>query len=161
MSKLRRREVIPEDTNIRATLNDPKLVYGQYNRQIEAVARVTDGEYKGTEFKNWFSFGKDKETGEEFISYGGPLYQAFLLVESQEDIDAVLDDEDLTDKKYEQFIKQAIKKLNGIEIVARVGVKAPKSAPEKKRNFLQPGTFGLYEDPEEGFDELDMSKKAS
>jgi len=76
---LRKRQIIPEDTSIKATLTDPKLVHGQYGRQVELVVNVTEGgednEYKGTTFKTWFSFGKDNETKEEYIAYSGPLYQ--------------------------------------------------------------------------------------
>ena len=74
------------------------------------------------------------------------------MVESN--IDKVLDDENLTEKKYQAFIKDAVKKLDGFEIRARVGIKSPKNDPEKKRNFLQPGSFGPYEDPEANFDEI-------
>ncbi len=154
MSRLRRREIIPEDTAVIAILSGPKLVFGKYGRQLEVNVRVVEGEFKGTEFKNWFSFGKDKDTDEEFISYGGALYQVLSL--AAEDLDAVLEDDDMTDREYEKFLKETVKKLDGIKIMARVGVKAPENSPEKKRNFIQPGTFGPYRDPDEGFDDLDM-----
>jgi hypothetical protein len=152
MGKLRRRELIPEDTPITATINEPKIVHGQFGRQVEAKVVVTDGEYKGTQFKDWFSFSKDQENGEEFISYGGPLYSVLSMVEPQ--IDEVLDDEELTEKKYQQFVKKAVAKLDEVKIMARVGVKAPKKSPEKKRNFLQPGSIGLYVDPDEDFQDI-------
>ena len=156
MGKLRRRELIPEDENIVATINEPKLVHGQFGRQLQTQIRVVEGEYKGTEFRNWFSFGKDKEDGEEFIPYGGPLYQAFAMVEPN--IDTVLDDENLTEKKYQKFVKDAAAKLDGFKIRGRVGIKTPKNNPEKKSNILQPGSFGPYEDPEEDYEDLDMNK---
>jgi hypothetical protein len=70
---------------------------------------VTEGEYRGTKFRNWFSFGKDETDGEEFIPYGGPLYQLFAMVAP--DIDEVLDDENLPERKYQQFVKRAAKAL--------------------------------------------------
>jgi hypothetical protein len=145
--RVRRREVIPEDTMIRAVLNDPKIVQGRFGRQLEANVRVKLGEYKGTEFTNWFSFSKDKDTEEEYILYGGPLYDALAMVEPE--LDDVLDDENLSEKDYQKFLKGAAAKLDGLEIQARVGVRSPKNDPEKKRNFLQPGSIGLAGDPEE------------
>jgi len=156
MGKLRRRELIPEDTMIQAVLAEPKTVHGQFGRQVEAKVRTTKGEYKGTEFKNWFSFATDKEDSEEYIAYGGPLYQLFAMVEPN--IDTVLDDENLTEKKYQAFVKGAVKKLDAFEITARVGVKIPKNNPEKKRNVLQPGGFGPAVDAEADFNEIDMEK---
>jgi hypothetical protein len=74
-ARLRKRMVIPEDTVIRATLTDPKLVHGQYGRQVELTVNVTSGgedhKYRATTFRTWFSLGKDPETGEEYVSYGG------------------------------------------------------------------------------------------
>ena len=157
-SKLRRRELIPEDEMIQAILVEPKVVHGQFGRQVEKKVRVTEGQYRGNEFKDWFSFAIDKEDGEEYIPYGGALYQALAMV--RPDIDEVLDDDDLTEKKYQAFIKDAIKKLDGFAITGRVGVKEPKNNPEKKRNFLQPGSFGPVVDPEADFDEIDLSKPA-
>jgi len=151
-SRLRRRELIPEDTPIVGETKQVKLVTGQFGRQVETKVLVTQGEYKGTEFKDWLSFGKDEADGEEFVPYGGPLYQALSMVEPN--LDEVLDDENLSEKKYQQFLKQAVKDLEGFEIVARVGIKAPKNKPEKKRNCLIPGTFGPYEDPEKDFDDI-------
>jgi hypothetical protein len=145
--------VIPEDTGIHARLTDPKLVYGQYGRQVEVTVRVLEGEHRGVEFRNWFSFGKDKETSEEFVSYGGPLYQALSLVADGE-IDSILEDDDLSDREYEKFLKSTVKKLDGVEIQGRVGVKATEKNPEAKRNFLQPGNFGLYVDPDEKFTDI-------
>jgi len=146
--KLRRRELIPEDTNVVATINEPKLVHGQFGRQLQAQVRVVEGEYKGTEFRTWFSFGKDKEDGEEFIPYGGALYSALAVVAPN--IDEVLDDENLSEKKYQAFVKKATNDLDGLRIRARVGVKVPKNNPDKKSNTLQPGTFGPLEDLDAG-----------
>jgi hypothetical protein len=160
-SKLRKRQIIPEDTHIRARLTDPKLVHGQYGRQVELVVNVTEGgednEYKGTTFKTWLSFGKDKETGEEYIAYGGPLYQMLSLVAPN--LDDVLENEDLSEREYEKFIKKAVRELDDLEIVARVGVKTNKKDETKKSNFLQYGTFGPYRDPDEDFEALDMGDK--
>jgi hypothetical protein len=156
MGKLRRRELIPEDTMIKATLAETKIVHGQFGRQVETKVRVTDGEYKGTEFKQWLSFATDKDDGEEYIAYGGPLYQLLAMVAP--DIDKVLDDDNLTEKKYQAFVKKAVKNLEGFEITARVGVKVPKNNPEKKRNVLQPGSVGPVVDAEADFDELSMDK---
>src|SRR5215207_6502399 len=128
MGRLRRRDLIPDDTPITATLKETKIVHGKFGRQVETKALVTKGEYKGTEFKDWFSFGRDEDTAEEFIPYGLALYQ--------------------------QFVKNAVKKLDGLEIMGRVGVKAPKNNPEKKRNCLVLGTFGPAEDPEAAFKDI-------
>src|SRR5687767_10848389 len=128
MSRLRKRLIIPEDTHIRGTIADPKIVHGQYGRQVEIMANVTQGgdnnEYRGTTFKTWFSFGKDQESGEEYIAYGAPLYQLLSMVAPN--LDDVLEDDDLSDRKYEQFIKKAVKDLDDREIVARVGVRVNK-----------------------------------
>ena len=83
-SRLRKRQIIPEDTFIRALITDPKIAHGKFGRQVEAAVKVTEGgennEYKGTTFKTWFSFGQDKDTKEEYIAYGGPLYQLLSMV---------------------------------------------------------------------------------
>ena len=157
-SRLRRRQIIPEDTHIRAMLTDPKIVHGQFGRQVELVVNVAEGgennEYRGTTFKTWFSFGKDNETKEEYIAYGGPLYQLLSLVAPN--LDEVLEDEDLSEREYEKFIKKSVKELDDFEVIARVGVRVNKKDESKKNNFLQSGTFGPYQDPDEGFEELPM-----
>jgi hypothetical protein len=158
VSRLRRREILPEDTGVHAVLSDPKIVYGQFGRQVEVRVRVVEGEYKNAEFKDWFSFGKDEETGEEYIRYGSPLYDALAMV--ADNIEDVLDDDDLSDKEYEKFLKGAVKKLDGVEIMGRVGVKVGKNNPDKKRNSLQPGTFGPYRDGDEIGNDLDMVEGA-
>jgi len=151
MSRLRKRQIIPEDTPIRATLTDPKLVHGNFGRQVELMTNVTEGgednQYRGTTFKTWFSFGKDNETKEEYIAYGGPLYQLLSLVTPN--LDEVLEDDDLSEREYEKFIKKTVKELDELDVMARVGVKVSKNNEDKKRNFLQPGTFGPYRDLEE------------
>jgi hypothetical protein len=156
MGRLRKRQIIPENTPIRATLTDPKLVHGKFGRQVEAVAKVTEGgeenEYKGTAFKTWFNFGKDKDTGEEYISYGESLYQLLSMVAPN--LDDVLEDEDLSNSDYEKFLKKSVKALDDFEIVARVGVKTNRDDNTKKNNFLQSGTFGPDLDGE--FEALDM-----
>jgi hypothetical protein len=158
MGKLRRRELVPEDTPVVATINEPKLVHGQYGRQIQAQIRIVEGDYRGTEFRTWFSFGKDKDNGEEFIPYGGPLYRALSI--TAPNIDEVLDDENLTEKKYQQWVKKAANNLDGVKIMARVGIKVPKNNPDKKSNTLQPGTIGAYEDPDADFEDIDMGNTA-
>jgi hypothetical protein len=155
MSRLRRRELIPEDENIVAVIAEPKTIHGQFGRQVEVKNRVAQGDYKGTEFKDWLSFGKDKDTGEEFVPHGGSLYSFLAMVEPN--LEEILEDEDLTDKHYEQFVKKAVKKLDGLKYMARVGHKAPKNSPEKKRNYLVPGTIGPYVDPDEALD-ADMAE---
>jgi len=156
---LRSRELIPEDENIRGVLKSPKLDFGQYGRQVQVQVLVTHGEYKGTEFRDWFSFAKDSDGGEEYILAGSALHTALRIVDPK--TDEVLDDDDLSDKKYEQWLKATVKKLDDTEIMGRVGIKVPKNNPEKKRNLLQPGSFGPVLDPEEGFDEISMEKQAS
>lgn len=160
-SRLRKQQIIPEDTHIRATLTDPKIVHGNFGRQVQLVTNVTEGgennEYKGTTFRCWFSFGKDKETAEEYVAYGGPLYQLLSIVAPN--LDEVLEDEDLSSADYEKFIKKAVRELDDLEIVARVGVKTNKKDETKKSNFLQYGTFGPYRDPDEDFEALDMGDK--
>jgi hypothetical protein len=155
-SRLRKRQIIPEDTHIRATLTDPKLV--QFARQAELMVNVTEGgennEYKGTTFKTWFSFGKDNETKEEYISYGGPLYQLLSMVASN--LDDVLEDEDLSEREYEKFVKKSVKDLDELDVVARVGVRVSRKDENKRNNFLQAGTFGPYRDPDEDFEALPM-----
>jgi hypothetical protein len=124
------------------------------------MVNVTEGgeekEYRGTQFKTWFSFGKDKESGEEYIAYGGPLYQLLGMVAPN--IDDVLEDEDLSNADYEKFLKKTVHELDNLEIVAKVGVRVSKKDANKKNNFLMPGTFGL--DLEGEFEDLDMGEKA-
>src|SRR5215204_4956790 len=136
-SRLRKRQIIPEDTHIRAMLTDPKIVHGQFARQVELVVNVTEGgennEYRGTTFKTWFSFGKDNETKEEYIAYGGPLYQLLGMVAPK--LDEVLEDEELSEREYERVSKKD---------------------ENKKNNFLVPGTFGPYRGPDEDFEALPM-----
>jgi hypothetical protein len=156
MSRLRRNELVPEDTGIHAVLSGPKIVHGQFGRQVEVMVRVLDGDYKGTTFKEWFSFGVDKDTKEEFVRYGSPLYTALTMV--TDNLDEVLDDEDLTDREYEKFLKSSVKKLGGVEVMGRVGIRESKKNPEKKRNVLQPGTFGPYQDPDAIGDDLPDAK---
>jgi len=155
MSRLRRRELIPEDTQVVATVEGPKIVHGRFGRQVAADINVIDGDFKGVRFPDWFSFGKDDKSEEEYIPYGAGLYS--LLAMKAPEIDEVLDDEALTEAAYQKWLKKVVAGLDGTRISARVGIKAPKNAPEKKRNFLQPGTFGLHEDEGEDFAELDMS----
>jgi hypothetical protein len=166
-SRLRKKQIIPEDTTIRATLADPKIVHGNFGRQVELMVNVTEGgennEYKGTTFKTWFSFGKDKETGEEYIAYGGPLYQLLSLL--AKDLDEVLEDEDLPNSDYEKFIKKAVKAVDELDLNARTGIKVKKGdenkpvQEQKRNNLLQSGTFGPYQDPDEGFEALPMGDK--
>jgi hypothetical protein len=144
MSRLRRRELVPEDTQVTAVIEGPKAVYGKFGRQVEAKVRIVDGDYKGVTFKDWFSFGKDNETEEEFIPYGSALYS--LLAMAAPEIDEVLDGEKLTERQYQGWIKQAVAGLENKKVVARVGIKSPKNTPDKKRNFLQPGTLGPHEE---------------
>jgi hypothetical protein len=159
MSRLRKRELIPEDENIRGVLKSPKLDFGQYGRQVQVQVLVTHGEYKGTEFRDWFSFSKDKHSDEEYILTGSALHTALRMVDPK--TDEVLEDDDLSDEEYEQWLKATVKKLDDVEIMGRVGIKVNKNDASKKRNILQPGTFGPVLDPEEGFDDLNMDKKAS
>ena len=153
-SRLRKRQIIPEDTFIRALITDPKIAHGKFGRQVEAAIKVTEGsennEYKGTTFKTWFNFGQDKDTKEEYIAYDGPLYQLFSMVAPN--LDEVLEDEDLSNADYEKFLKKTVRELDDLEIVARVGVKTARDDKTKKSNFLQSGTFG----PEDDFEDLDM-----
>jgi hypothetical protein len=157
-SRLRKRQIIPEDTFIRALITDPKMAHGKFGRQVEAAVKVTEGgennEYKGTTFKTWFNFGQDKDTKEEYIAYGGPLYQLLSMVAPN--LDEVLEDEDLSNADYEKFLKKTVRDLDDLEIVARVGVKTAKSDESKKSNFLIAGTFG----PEDEFEELDLGESA-
>ena len=159
MSRRRTRELIPEDENIRGVLKSPKLDFGQYGRQVQVQVLVTHGAYKGTEFRDWFSFSKDSESGDEYILTGSALHTALRMVDPK--TDEVLDDDDLSDKKYEQWLKATVKKLDDFEIVGRVGIKVNKNDPSKKRNMLQPGTFAPVPNPDEGFDEIKMEKQAS
>src|SRR5215208_7894650 len=102
-SRARRRDLIPDGEQITAVLSDPKIVQGRFGRQLEAKVRVKHGQYRGTEFPAWFSFSKDKDTEEEYILIGGPLWDVLGMVEPN--LDEVLGDDDLTEKKYQQFLK--------------------------------------------------------
>jgi len=163
VSRLRRREEIPEGTPIEGVFKDVKLEHGKFSRQIAAQALVTKGDYKGTQFPEWFSFAKDSD-GEEYIPYGGPVYQVLAMADPN--IDEVLDDDDLTDKKYEQWLKKTVKELEGFEFMARAGIKRSmnrdgtpildKDGNPKKRQQLEPGSLGPVVDAEEDFDNINM-----
>ena len=156
MSRLRRRDLIPDDTPIMGIFKDTKIVRGNWGRQLQADVLVTKGEYKGTQFPVWFSFGKDDSDGEEYIPYMGPLFQAFAMVEP--DLENIVDDDNLSDREYEKFIKNATKKLDGFEFRGRAGIKEPKdkegnpkldkNGQPKRNQILQPGSFGPAEDPD-------------
>jgi hypothetical protein len=146
MGRLRRRDLIPEDEQIQAKITAAKLVMGNYGRQVELQPLVESGEYKGVQLRDWANFGKD-EDGEEYVAYGSTLHS--LLVLGDPELDEKLDDPELSDREYERILKNAVKNLVGTKILARVGVKAPKNAPDKKRNYLQAGTIGLYVEDEE------------
>jgi len=165
-SRLRRREEIPEGTPIEGILKDVKLEHGRFSRQIATNVLVTKGEsegkqYRGTQFPEWFSFAKDAD-GEEYIPYGGPVYQVLAMADPN--IDEILDDDELTDKKYEQWLKKTVKELEGFEFMARAGIKRSmnkdgtpildKNGNPKKRQQLEPGSFG----PIEEFEDLDMGQ---
>ena len=159
MSRLRKRELIPEDTPIIGVLKAPKLDFGRFGRQVQVDVLVTSGEYKGTEFRDWFSFSKDQDGGEEYILTGSSLHTALRMADPK--TDEVLEDDDLSDRKYEQWLKATVKKLDDFEIMGRVGIKVPKNNPDKKRNMLQPGSFGPILDPEEDFADIEMEKAPS
>jgi hypothetical protein len=144
---IRKRDLIPEDTPITARIKAPKIVNGNFSRQVEADIAVLSGEYKGTEFTDWFSFQKDKKTKEEYIAYNGKLYQLLSLGEN---IDG------LENEELEKAIEEAVKKLDGFVISGRVDVLENKEKT-KKRNALQPGSFGPpSEDMDEEFEQLSL-----
>jgi hypothetical protein len=155
VGRLRKRELLPDDTAITAKLIDAKIVTGKYGRQMQATVRIVDGEYRGAQFKEWFSFRTDSDTNEEFISYGSALYN--LLKIADPDIDDSLDDEELSDREYEKWLQSTVKSLDGAKIMARVAVHTPKNDASKKRNKLDPGSIGPYQDPEAGFADLALS----
>jgi hypothetical protein len=157
-SKLRRRELIPQDTPVVADVTSTKLVHDRFGRQLQAEFLVAEGDYRGTTFRTWLSFGKDNETDEEYIPYGGALYAMLAVAEPK--IDEILDDEDLSEKKYEQFVKKAANKLVNTRIMGRVGIKSGRDNPEKKTQILQPGSIGPYRDSEEDFDEIPFGDDA-
>jgi hypothetical protein len=167
MGRLRKRQIIPEGTFIRATLTDPKIVHGNFGRQVELMTNVTEGgeenEYKGTKFKTWFAFRQDKETKEEYVAYGGPLYQLLSMVAPN--LDEVLEDENLSNADYEKFIKKSVKAGDEMDLIARTGIKVKKGdenkpvQEQKRNNILQSGTFGPYRDPDEDFEALPMGDK--
>jgi len=74
-------------------------------------------------------------------------------------LDDVLEDEDLSEREYEKFIKKSVKELDDFEVISRVGVKVNKKDETKKNNFLMSGTFGPYKDPDEDFEALDIGDK--
>jgi hypothetical protein len=113
----------------------------------------------GGSSKTWLSFGKDKDTGEEYISYGGALYQVLSMVAPN--LEEILEDDDLSQRDYEKFLKKTVKELDELDILARVGVRVNKEDPNKKTNFLQPGSIGVWRDPEEGFEDIEMSEDAA
>jgi len=151
-SRLRKRDLIPEDEPIVANLTDPKIVTGKFGRQLQVTIRVIEGEYRGTTFKEWLSFRTDDDTKEEYISYGSSLYNVLKIVDP--DIDETLDDEDLTDKAYESWLHGTAAKLGDEVIRARVLVHTANNDPSKKRNKLDPGSIGVYEDMSNVGDEL-------
>jgi len=155
VGRLRKRELIPEDELISAKLIEPKIVTGKFGRQVQATIGVVDGEYRGATFKEWFSFRKDSDTEEEYISYGSALYN--ILKIGDPTIDNTLADEELSDREYEKWLKDTVKSLDEVRIIARVMVHTPKGDNPKQRNKLDPGSIGPYEDPEAGFADLALS----
>jgi hypothetical protein len=147
MSKYRKRVVVPEDTTVNARLNRAALVTGKFGRQVEVDAVVVDGEYKGTELHDWFSFSTDKNTGEEYISYGGRLFLLLQLVEPDLD-DKLLDAG--TDADVDVVIIECIKKLQGFEVNSRLTVAKPDD-PDKRRNKFDAATMGPAEIPSAPF----------
>jgi hypothetical protein len=137
----RKRTVIPEGTTVQARVDRAEIVRGNFGRQVEVDATVTEGEYRGTALRDWFGFSTDQKTGQEYISYGGRLFLCLQMVEPNLD-DKLLDAED--DREIEQIIQQAVKKLEGTEFLSSLLVKKPDD-PDKKRNALDAGTMGLAE----------------
>lgn len=143
-SRLRKKNLIPDGEQVVVKVTDPKIVTGKFGRQLQVTLRVVEGDYRGTTFKEWLSFRTDDDTKEEYISYGSSLYN--MLAIGDPEIDDVLDDEDLSDKGYEAWLAGTAAKLSDEVIRARVLVHEPKNNPDKKRNKLDPGSIGVYED---------------
>jgi hypothetical protein len=147
MSMYRKREVLPEDTTVQARITSAKLVRGQFGRQVEVDAIVTEGEHRGTQLHDWFSFSTDKMSGEEYIAYGGRLFSLLLLAEPELD-EKLLDAED--DREIEKIIADTVKNLQGIEFLSRLTVKKP-DEPDRRRNAFDGGTLGPAEAPSAPF----------
>jgi hypothetical protein len=143
MAGYRKREVLPEDTTVQARITSAALVRGQFGRQVEVDAVVTEGEYRGTQLHDWFSFSTDKKTGEEYISYGGRLFNLLLLSEPDLD-DKLLSAED--HREIDKIIATAVRNLEGVEFLSRLTVKKPDD-PDKKRNAFDAGSMGPADAP--------------
>lgn len=143
MTGYRKREVLPEDTTVQARFTSATLVRGQFGRQVEVDAVVTEGEHRGTQLHDWFSFATDKKTGEEYISYGGRLFNLLLLSEPDLD-DKLLSAED--DREIDKIVAEAVRNLEGIEFLSRLTVKKPDD-PDKKRNAFDAGSMGSAKEP--------------
>jgi hypothetical protein len=137
----RKKTVIPEDTTVQARFDSAQIVRGNFGRQVEVDATVTEGEYRGTQIRDWFGFSTDQKTGQEYISYGGRLFNLLQLAEPNLD-DKLLDAQD--NQEIEEIIRQAVNKLEGIEFSSRLLVKKPDD-PDKTRNAFDAGTMGLVE----------------
>jgi hypothetical protein len=143
MTGYRKREVLPEDTTVPARFTSAALVRGQFGRQVKVDAVVTEGEHRGTQLHDWFSFSTDKKTNEEYISYGGRLFNLLLLSEPDLD-DKLLSAED--DREIDKIIATAVRNLEGVEFLSRLTVKNPDD-PDKKRNAFDAGSMGPVEEP--------------
>jgi hypothetical protein len=138
MAGYRKREVLPEDTTVQARITSASIVRGKFGRQVEVDAVVTEGEHRGTQLHDWFSFATDKATGEEYISYGGRLFD--LLVLAEPDLDDKLIDAD-DDREIDKIVADTVKRLEGIEFLSRLSVKKP-DEPDKRRNAFDAASMG-------------------
>jgi hypothetical protein len=143
MTGYRKREVLPEDTPVQARITSAALVRGQFSRQVEVDAIVTEGEHRGTLLLDWFSFATDKKTGKEYISYGGRLFSLLLLAEPDLD-EKLLSAED--EREIDKIVATAVKNLEGVEFLSRLRVKKPDD-PDRKRNAFDAGSMGPADAP--------------
>jgi hypothetical protein len=143
MTGYRKREVLPEDATVQARITSAALVRGQFGRQVEVDALVTEGQYRGTQLHDWFSFATDKKSGEEYVSYGGRLFNLLSLAERDLD-DKLLDAE--PKGEVDKVITEVVRRLEGVEFLSRLTVKKPDD-PDKKRNAFDAGSMGPAEAP--------------
>jgi hypothetical protein len=142
MTLYRKREIVPEDTQVHARIAEAKIVSGQYGRQVQVDAVIVDEEYRGVVIRDWFNFSTDESSGQEYITYGGRLFHLLLLAEPNLD-NLLLDAK--TDKEVDRVISRAVRALKGVEFMSRTTVKKPDS--DRPRNAFDAATMGRAEEP--------------
>jgi hypothetical protein len=135
MPRGRKTELVPDGTPATITLANPQVIQSNYgNRQVQAVAKVEDGDAKGSQFKIWLSVYRDKETKEDYISQNSDLYRFFELVNDADELyETVFERNELDDNdEFSKFLAINAAKLSGLKLDAIVKVRTPDNGGRQK-----------------------------